>query len=187
VPRFEAAQTSRLRSTGNPGSCGSPVIYNQDASSPVPPKKESAVALADDIRAYFATLPAANVGGKGDKGEVKMTIAEQKSFLSKKKVEYAAKFAVDEGARTVRFFEMLKESGSGMSAGDGDIGGGWGVSKETYKTGFGGREGNIEQQGSMLGKKFAFTFDYGRIRNDVRSIAEQNGYELAYQITPKGM
>jgi hypothetical protein len=142
---------------------------------------------ADEIRAYLSTLPAAKVGSKGQGGDVKMIIAEQKSFLSKKKVEYAARWAVDDAARTVRFFEMLKESGSGMSAGDGDFGGGWGVSTETYKTGFGGREGTIEQQGSLLGKKFAFAFDYGRIRNDVRAIAERNGYQFAYQITPKGL
>ena len=142
---------------------------------------------ADEIRAFFSTFPAAKVAGKGQNGEVKMVIAEQKSFLSKKSVEYSAKFAVDDAARTVRFFEMLKESSSGMSAGDGDFGGGWGVSKETYKTGPSGREGTFEQQGSLLGKKFAFTFDYGRIRADVRAIAERNGYQLAYQITPKGL
>lgn len=143
--------------------------------------------VADEIRAYLSGLPGANAGGKNDKGDVKLTIAEQKSFLTKKKVEYAAKFAVDDSARTVRFFEMLKESGSGMTSSDTDFGGGWGVSKETYKSGMGGREGTIEQQGSLLGKKFAFTFDYGRIRNDVRSIAERNGYEFSYQITPKGL
>lgn len=143
--------------------------------------------VADEIRAYFASLPAAKTGGKGQNGEVKMIIAEQKSFLSKKTVEYSARFAVDEAARTVRFFEMLKESGSGMSAGDGDFGGGWGVSKETYKTGFGGREGTIEQQGALLGKRFGFTFDYGRIRDEARAIAERNGYQFSYQITPKGL
>jgi len=143
--------------------------------------------VAEEIRAYLATLPAAALGGKGDSGDMKMVIAEQKSFLSKKKVEYAARFAVDNTARVVRFFEMLKESGSGMSAGEGDFGGGWGVSKESYKTGSSGREGAIEEQGSLLGKKFAFTFDYGRIRNDVRSIAERNGYQFSYQITPKGL
>jgi hypothetical protein len=150
-------------------------------------EREPPMPAADEIRAYFSTLPAAKVAGKGQGGEVKMAIAEQKSFLSKKSVEYSAKFAVDDAARTVRFFEMLKESGSGMSGGDSDFGGGWGVSKETYKTGAGGREGTIEQQGSLLGKKFAFTFDYGRVRNDVRGIAERNGYQFIYQITPKGL
>ena len=142
---------------------------------------------AEEIRAYLSTLPAAKVGFKSQGGEIKMILAEQKSFLSKKSVEYSAKFAVDDAARVVRFFEMLKESGSGMSSGAGDFGGGWGVSKETYKTGTGGREGTIEEQGSLLGKRFAFTFDYSRIRNDVCAIAERNGYQFAYQITPKGL
>ncbi len=143
--------------------------------------------VAEEIRAYLSNLPAAKTGGKGQSGEVKMVVAEQKSFLSKKTVEYVAKFAVDDAARTVKFFEMLKESGSGMSSGDSDFGGGWGVSKETYKTGFGGRGGTIEEQGSLLGKKFSFAFDYARIRNDVQAIAERGGYQLAYQITPKGL
>jgi hypothetical protein len=145
------------------------------------------VPVADEIRAYFSSMPAAKVDGKGQSGAIKVVVAEQKSFLSKKTVEYVAKFAVDDAARTVRFFEMLKESGSGMSSGDGDFGGGWGVSKETYKTGPNGREGAIEQQGALLGKKFAFAFDYGRIRADVRAIAERSGYQFANQLTPKGL
>ena len=145
------------------------------------------MSVADEIRSYLSSWPTAKVSGKGPGGEIKMVLAEQKSFLSKKSVEYSARFAADDATRVVRFFEMIKESGSGMAAGDGDFGGGWGVSKETYKTGPGGREGTLEEQGSLLGKKFAFTFDYGRIRNEVRTIAERNGYQFAYQITPKGL
>ena len=145
------------------------------------------MSVADEIGSYLSSWPAAKVSAKGQGGEIKMVLAEQKSFLSKKSVEYSARFVVDDAARVVRFFEMLKESGSGVSAGDGGFGGGWGVSKETYKTGSGGREGTIEEQGSLLGKKFAFAFDYGRVRNDVRTIAERNGYQFAYQVTPKGL
>ncbi|OFW58188.1 MAG: hypothetical protein A2133_00700 [Actinobacteria bacterium RBG_16_64_13] len=115
-------------------------------------------------------------------------MAEQKSFLSKKRVEYSAKFKVDDDDRAVRFFEMLKESGAGMSGGDAlDVGGGWGFSKETYKTSLGGRDGSLEAQGSLLGKKYAFTFDYGRIRTAVQAIAQRNGYRFDYQVTPKGL
>jgi hypothetical protein len=146
------------------------------------------MSTAEDIRAYFSSLPNAKTGGKGANGEMKLVIAEQKSFLSKKSVEYSAKFKVDEGERVVRFFDMLKESGTGMSAGDaGDFGGGWGVSKETYKAGFGGRAGTIEEQASLLGKKFSFTFDYGQIRSQVRSMAERHGYRLDVQLTHKGL
>ena len=145
------------------------------------------MAVADEIRSYLGNDVGAKVGGKGQNGEAKLIIAEQKSFLSKKTVEYSARFKVLDDDRVVRFFEMLKESGAGMSAGDGDVGGGWAVSKGTYKTGTGGREGSIEAQGSLLGNKYAFTFDYARIRMGVQAIAERNGYRFDYQLTPKGL
>ncbi len=127
------------------------------------------------------------MGGKGNNGDATLVLAEQKSFLSKKTVTYSTKFKVQDDDRVVRFFEMLKESGSGMSAGDGDVGGGWGVSKGTYKSGFGGLKGSIEAQGSLLGNKYAFTFDYGKIRTAVKEIAERHGYRFDYQVTPKGL
>ena len=146
------------------------------------------MALADEVRAYLADQVGAAVSGKGQNGEAKLVLAQQKSFLSKKTVEYVAKFKVEEDDRVLRFFEMLKESGSGMSGGDaGDVGGGWGMTKETYKTGAGGRDGTIEQQGSLLGQKYGFAFDYGRVRAEVQALAEQAGYRFEYQVTPKGL
>ena len=53
------------------------------------------------------------------------TIAERKTFLSKKKLTYAAKIKIDDGAKTVKFSEMLIEAGSGLPSGgsfDGDCG-----------------------------------------------------------------
>ena len=144
--------------------------------------------VSDEIRSFLSDDVGAKVGGKGQGGDARLVIAERKSFLSKKTVEYSAKFKVQDDDRVVRFFEMLKESGSGMSGGDaGDVGGGWGLSKETYKTGAGGRDGSLEAQGSLLGKKYEFTFDYGRIRAAVRAIAKQHGYRFDYQLTPKGL
>ena len=144
------------------------------------------MAVADEIRTFLAE-EGAKVGGKGAKGDGKLVIAEQKSFLSKKTVEYSVKFAVDDGERVVRFFEMLKESGSGMSGGGpDDVGGGWGFSRETFKTG-GAREGSITEQGALLGKKYSFTVDYGRVRERIQRIATAHGYRFEYQITPKGL
>jgi hypothetical protein len=145
------------------------------------------MAVADEIRSYLGNDVGAKVGGKGHSGDGKLVIAEQKSFLSKKTVEYFAKFKVEDEDRVVRFFEMLKESGSGMSAGDGEVGGGWGVSKGTFKSGGKGLEGGIEAQGSLLGNTYAFTFDYAKIRSGVQQIAERNGYRFEYQVTPKGL
>jgi hypothetical protein len=146
------------------------------------------MSVSEAIKSYLTGEAGAQVTGKGQSGEAKLLVAEQKSLLSKKKVEYTAKFKVDDAERSVRFFEMLKESGSGMSGGDaGDFGGGWGVTKTTYSTHTGGREGSLEAQGALLGKKFAFSFDYARIRSAVQAIAERNGYRFEYQVTPKGL
>lgn len=143
--------------------------------------------VIDEIRLYLEGEAGAKVDGKGQGGSATLVLVQQKSFLSKKTVEYVAKFKVQEDDHVVRFFEMLKESGSGMSAGDGDVGGGWGVSKGTYKSGLGGLEGGIEAQGSLLGNKYGFTFDYARIRTAVKAIAESHGYRFEYQLTPKGL
>ncbi|MHB8159666.1 MAG: hypothetical protein ACYDGS_04125 [Thermoleophilia bacterium] len=62
--------------------------------------------------------------------------------------------ALADGVRTIRFSEMLKESGSGVSGGggfDGDMSPGFGFKKETYKTGAGPREGTIEEQSTLFG------------------------------------
>src|SRR3990172_5805855 len=102
---------------------------------------------------------------KQDKGlfTLEYTVAERKAFLSKKKLVYSAKLRVDEGKKEVRFTEMLKESGSGLSSssgfssgGDWDSTPGFGFKKETYKSGFGGREGNIEKQSKLFGKEYKY-------------------------------
>jgi hypothetical protein len=144
--------------------------------------------VLESIKSYLANEAGAQVTDKSQGGEAKLVIAEQKSLLAKKKVEYSAKFKVDDTERVVRFFEMLKESGSGMSGGNaGDFGGGWGVTKTTYKMSGSGLEGTLESQGALLGKKFSFSFDYARIRNAVQAIAQQNGYRFEYQVTSKGL
>ncbi len=144
--------------------------------------------VAEEILAYFSQEVGAKVTAKNQGGEASLVIAEQKSFLSKKRVDYSAKFKVDDTDRSVHFTETLKERGAGMSGGSNvDVGGGWSFSKETYKTGPNGREGSIEAQGSMLGKKYAFTFDYGKIRAAVQALAERNGYRFEYQVFPRGL
>ena len=119
---------------------------------------------------------------------VELIVAERKSFLSKKKLTYIAKYRIDDNSKEVRFTEMLKESGSGMSGG-GDFDGspGFGFKKETYSTGKGGREGSIQEQSNLFGKKYSYTFDYGKIRSAVEKRAVEGGYVFKYQITPIGL
>ena len=46
---------------------------------------------------------------------LEFVVAERKSFLSRKKLVYRCALSLDDTAKTVRFYEILKESGYGLS------------------------------------------------------------------------
>jgi hypothetical protein len=115
------------------------------------------------------------------------TIAERKTFLSKKKLTYAAKIKIDDGAKIVKFSEMLIEAGSGLSSGgsfDGGMSSGFGVKTESYNTFGGHRQGTIEEQSNLFGKDYSFNFDFKVARSIVKDVAEKAGYQFEYQIMP---
>ncbi|MDO8735513.1 MAG: hypothetical protein Q7K29_00310 [Thermoleophilia bacterium] len=143
----------------------------------------------EDIKSIAAVIDAELKEKKGV-WTMKAVIAERKAFLSKKKLEYIARFRVDDEAKTIRFSEMLKESGSGISSGggiDSDMSPGFGFKKETYKTGAGPREGTIEEQSTLFGKQYEYRFDFKEIRGGFEKIAADNGYSFSYSITPAGI
>ena len=144
------------------------------------------MALRDELAAYAKSIPAELKEKKGVY-TLECTVAERKVLLSKKKLTYSAKFRVDDEKREVRFTEMLKEASSGMSSGDGDFGSGFGFKKESYKTGAGPREGSIEEQSTLFGKQYSYSFDFSTVRRRVEELAQQAGYAFAYQITPIGL
>jgi len=118
--------------------------------------------------------------------EFKSTIAERKAFLSTKKLTYSFKMRIDEENKVVKFSEMLMEAGSGFSSGGYDDGmsTGFGFKTESYNTMNGGREGNIQEQSDLFGKKYEYTFDYKDIRSKVEEVAKGEGYTFEYQILP---
>jgi hypothetical protein len=142
--------------------------------------------LQDEIRQVFSGLGARFSEKKGI-FTAEYTVAERKSFLSKKKLTYVAKYRIDEEKKEVRFTEMLKESGSGFSSGGDDMEGGFGFRKETYKTGPGGSEGTIEEQSTLFGQKYSYTFDLGKIRKAVEEKTRSAGYGFTYKVTPLGL
>jgi len=115
-------------------------------------------------------------------------IAERKSFLSTKKLTYSARVKIDDAARSVTFSEMLMEAGSGFSSGgdfgDSDMSSGFGFKTESYNTLKGPREGSIQEQSNLFGKKFDYKFDYREIRSKILETANANNYEFRYQILP---
>ena len=119
--------------------------------------------------------------------EFSATIAERKTFLSKKKLNYTAKMRVDDDAKVVRFSEMLMEAASGLSSGGGFDDGmstGFGFKTESYNTFSGARQGSIEEQSSLFGKDYSYNFDYKEARLKVKEVVEKDGYKFEYQILP---
>ena len=119
--------------------------------------------------------------------EFSIIIAERKAFLSTKKITYSARIKVNEATKIVNFSEMLMEAGSGLSSGnsfDDGMSTGFGFKTESYNTMSGAREGNIEEQSDLFGKKFDYKFDYKEIRSIVENTVKTAGYEFKYQILP---
>lgn len=140
------------------------------------------MALTDDIRGMAGSI-GADLREKKGAYTLKLPVAERKVFMSKRKLEYIARFRVDDAAREVRFLEMLKESGSGVSGGGGDISPGFGFKTETYRTGAGPREGNIAEQSNFFGQQYTYSFDWHTIRTWFEQAAQAYGYGFVYTIT----
>lgn len=146
--------------------------------------------LQEKLKSIVDSIPA-ELKEKNGLYTLMAVIAERKAFLSKKKLTYCAKFRIDEEKKEVRFTEMLKEAGSGLAMGGFDsistTTPGFGFKKETYNTMKGGREGTIEEQSNLFGKKYDYKFDYKKIRQEIEQVAQTNGYRFVYKITGLGL
>ena len=142
--------------------------------------------LSDEIAKFVEGIPA-TLKEKRGVYSVEFTVAERKAFLSKKKLVYSARFRIDEGKKELRFTEMLKESGSGVSSGDSDFGPGFGFKKDTYKTGAGPREGSIEEQSKLFGAQYSYAFDFSKVRASIERETVKAGYAFKYQNTSLGL
>lgn len=133
------------------------------------------------------------IDGKiSEKGSVlfcETVIAERKVFLSKKKLTYLFRVKIDDEAKTVKFSEILKEAGSGLSSGggfDSEMSTGIGFKTESYDTTSGAREGMIEENSKLFDKTYQYKFDYAKTREQVEKIAKEAGYKFEYSVLPTG-
>lgn len=147
--------------------------------------KMSRESIVQKVREMIKGIP----GDFEDKKEVfclDSVIAERKAFLSKQKLSYTARFRVDDMAKEVVFTEMLKEQKSGLGAGGmDDLSPGFSFKKTSFSSGPGGLEGEVDQQSSLFGKKYDYTFDYKKVRAAVKEAAENEGYSFTYKIWGK--
>ena len=141
---------------------------------------------ADAIREFVERIPA-TLKEKRGVYSVEFAVAERKTFLAKKRLTYSARFRIDDEKRELRFTEMLIESGSGVSAGSDDLGPGFGLKRETHKTGTGPREGSIEEQSRLFGAQYSHTFDVSHVRALIESETVKAGYTFNYPITSLGL
>jgi len=138
------------------------------------------MALSQDILGYAQEL-AADIKEKKGVYTLSLIVAERKTFLSKQKLTYRAKFRIDDTQKLVKFTEMLLESSSGMNSGTD-------FQTQNFRTGKGGQqESVIEKQSVQFGKKYTYEFDFKTIRGKIESLAEEAGYDFQYQITAKGL
>lgn len=124
----------------------------------------------------FRTLPLSFKEEKNGVISLESKVAERKVFLSKKALMYRAKIRMDDGSKTVKFFETLKETGAGISSGDSDISPGFGFKVERYKVSGREREGSVEELSKLFGKEYKYQFDWSKIRELVRQEAQKAGY-----------
>ena len=145
------------------------------------------MSLTDDLAAASGALPVRLEPQKDGSLAGEAVLAERKAFLSKKKLTYKCKARVDEGARVVRFWEMLIEKGSGVSSGGDDFGPGGGFSAGTYKTGGKERSGSIETVSSLFGKDYSYQWDFAAVRTGLQQVAAAAGYSWETVLNPKSV
>lgn len=120
---------------------------------------------------------------------LEFVIAERKAFLNRQKLTYRCSLKIYDEEKNIKFFEVLKESGSGLSSGgmDDDFGPGFGFKVEKTKVGLQGREGTIKEQSELFGKKYEYNFNYEKIRNEVLETATKYGYTLQNVLIEKAL
>lgn len=138
--------------------------------------------LLEEIQKIAAGIPA-TISEKKGVYAIEAVIAQRKAFMSTKTLTYRATFRIDDAAKQLTFSEMLKESGAGLSTGgDMDMSPGFGFKTETYNTMSGARQGTIQEQSNLFGKKYQYKFDYQKIRAEIEAKAKEAGYSFQYKV-----
>lgn len=111
---------------------------------------------------------------------LEVVVAERKAFLTRQTLMYKARLGIHDDKKEVRFFEILKESGAGVSGGSiDDMSPGFGFKAEKIKIGLDGtRQGTIKEQSLLFSKKYQYNFKFEKIRDMIKDAATESGYEF---------
>ena len=146
------------------------------------------MSLLESVQAALEAIPAPLQTQKDGSLLLETKVAERKAFLSRKTLTYRVRLRVDEDRRELRFFEILKESGAGLSSAAGDgFGPGFGVKTETYRVKGKERTGTVAEQSVLFGKEYSYSFDFGAVRHTVQSLVEKAGYRFTVVLLEKSV
>lgn len=152
------------------------------ASAPAPAAPAPAAGTRDsfltDLMATFAQYPGYAVAWGSDTDmTVSNKVADANLGTVKKKVDYEAALKAVEADRTVYFWEILKEKGSGLSFG--------GIESESYSTFGAKRYGTKKEVVIGAGGVASYEWDYGQTRAIVESVAARHGLRVKVVLSRK--
>ena len=166
--------------------CGNPVEENANfcrhcggklvAPAPAPTPANASGAKESILNAITAALPG-HIGlvltrGQKTDLEIHNTLADADWTSGRKKVEYSACILAETSSRTIIFWEMIKETGSGMGAF-------FSFKKETYRSDGKTRSGTVQETGyTPGGKQIDYQWDYANIRQLVETAVRQSGWQF---------
>ena len=104
--------------------------------------------------------------------EIANELATANWAVGKKKIEYSARLRVDTAAKTVVFWEMIKEEGLGLGAL-------FSFKTETYRSDGKTRTGTVSETAYGLGGKgIDYNWDYAQVRSLVENAVRSRGWEF---------
>jgi len=148
------------------------------APAPAEPAAGTRIALLADVLATVAQYPGytAQYGTDTDV-RIDNLVAQANWGAGKKKVEFSAHMKAVEAERTLYYFEILKEKGSGLSFG--------GFESESYST-FGTKRSGKTKEVVIGpgGVAMDYEWDYGQTRRIIESVCSRHGWRMKVVLTP---
>ena len=104
--------------------------------------------------------------------EIANVLADANWAVGKKKVEYSARLLADTAAKTVLFWEMIKEEGLGLGAL-------FSFKMETYRSDGKTRSGTASETAyGLSGKVIDYNWDYAQVRGLIENAVRSRGWQV---------
>lgn len=97
------------------------------------------------------------------------THSEAKGWTGKVAISFSGRALLDDNSKQITYWDMIKKTSSGWG------GENMGVSGESYS--ISGMERSGKGGGTLPGGE-QYSYDYGKVREQMRSIAEKNGWKF---------